>query len=563
MIDQRTETIIERAAAEVERQTEVLSRQPRFTEGYKGFGTFLHFLRREEIESPPPYVANSQKRDKWLRDIWKQEPHLAGVVNAVTLIDANRGWTLVGGRNQVLRYNTILHQVEAGAGWRTFIRKAAQSYWCTDLGSVTEVGRDGPEGPLRALYHVDSARCRLTGSPKTPLEYHPPSGGVQYWEPSDYFHIASMPSDDEALRGLGFCAVSRCIEIMRLLYAVLIHDQEQVGARAPKGLLLLEGISEDQWNASLQVREQELDSMERRYYGGVQVLASSGMGQINAKLVALSQLPANFDAKQFTDLSMYAMALCFGYDPSEFWPVQFGSLGRGTEAEVQQVKATAKGGLDFALHFQEQLQWELPETLQFEFEQRDDQGEMVTAALAKAKLQVITAAYQSGLQQGAPLISRDEARSLLAEQRLIPPEWTEAEEDFELEDTEDPQAPGITAEDKVEVTDTEDRTARKRWRERLLDSVPVQRAMDAFPREPIVAYSWPEKRLRTVWDPRVDRRKKIFHPRAVTRQDGDVLYEGDGVTITEKDVDNAIAVAKRRVGEEFAALLTAPVIGEE
>ncbi|NLD44101.1 MAG: hypothetical protein GX657_11475, partial [Chloroflexi bacterium] len=478
--------------------------------------------------------------DRWLRAFWRLEPRLAGVMNSVTLIDANRGWSLVGGRNQVLRYTDILHNAEDGAGWRALMRKLSLSYWATDMGAVCELGRDGAGGPLRALYHVDSARCRLTGKRTMPLEYHPAAGGVQEWAAGDFLRVASMPSDDEAFRGLGFSAVSRCVEIARLLYAVLQHDQEQVGARAPKGLLLLQGISETQWEESLAAREADMASLERRYYGGVQVLASSGIEQVDAKLVALSQLPQNFDAKMFLDLSMYGYALCFGYDPSEFWPVQFGALGRGNETEVQHRKATGKGGLDFALSLQEQLQNELPGTLAFEFEQRDEAGELTTAALAQAKLNVVTTAYKAGLGQGESLLTRDEARSLLVDAGIIPPEWTEAEEDVQVADTQDVD----------------------RW----LDTAAVRRAMARWPEEEIVVYSWPSRRLRVLSKISQMRRTERRRPRRRTRRedaaDG-VLYEDDLVTITEADVDTAIAQARRRVGDEFAELLTAPTMTDD
>lgn len=509
MVD-TTEKLVEIATAEIERQTEILSQQPRFKGGHAAFGTFLRWLQSDEIGQAPPYTADSRKRDAWLRAVWRQEPHLAGVINSVVLIDANRGWTLVGGRNQVARYTDILHDAEAGEGWRTYMRKAALSYWCTDLGCITEVGRDGANGPLRAIYHVDSARCRLTGDIEMPLEYFPASGGMQRWGARDFYRVASTPSDDEAMCGLGFCAVSRCLEVIRLLYAVMMHDQEQVGTRAPRGLLLLQGISEQQWLDSLAVREEEQDSLERRYYGGVQVLASAGMDQIDAKLVGLSQLPVNFDARQFMDLSMYAIALCFGYDPSEFWPVQYGALGRGTETEIQHAKATGKGGLDFALHFQERLQDELPETLHFEFEQRDDQGELLTASLAKAKQDVITAAYQAGLMEGAPLISRDEARSLLVEARLIPQEWTEAEEE-------------------VQATDTEDASrSTEFWRDRP----EIRRMMELMPKEEIVTYTWPDEKFQTIWRPG---QRRVFRTAVIKREwdrfdvEGELLHDLEGL----------------------------------
>lgn len=525
----------------------VKSKQPRFEDNQAVFGSVLNWMRIAEIQAVP-YAADSQPRDKWLQSVWRLEPHLAGVINAVTLLDSSRGWELVGGRNQVARYTNVLRGVEGGEGWRNLSRKASLSYWTTDMGAVTEVGREGRNGPMRSLFHVDPARCRLTGHPDLPLEYTPATGGMQRWKPGDYFRACSLPSDDEAFRGLGYCAVSRALETVRLLYAVLCHDQEQVAARAPKGILVLHNVSEQQWEQSLEAREARMDGLEWRYYGGVQVLASSGAEQVDVKLVALSQLPANFDAKTFTDLCMYTFALCFGYDPSEFWPVQFGSMGRGTETEVQHRKAAGKGGLDFALAYQEQLQQELPETLHFEFEQRDEQGELVSAALDMAKLGVVKAAYEAGLMQGAPLISREEARSLLAEQGLIPEEWTEADEVVTATDTENADSP-----EQAQPEPAEEPVPAEA--ERWLELPAVQRSMALWPDEPVVRFAWPSGRQRVIWQ---RRGKPRFYP-AVRRQEDGVLWEDpDGqFTITEADVQQAIEQGRRMLGDEYASLLTA------
>jgi hypothetical protein len=488
------------------------------------------------------------QRDAWLRSVWRLEPRLAGVVNAVVLVDSNRGWTLTGGRNQVRRYTTMLHEADGGGGWRSFARKASLSYWTTDMGAIVEFGRDGVGGPLRAVYHVDSARCRLTGDYDYPLAYVPPMGGAQDWAAGDFFRASSMPSDDETFHGLGFCAVSRSVELLRMMYAVMLHDQEQVAARAPKGLLLLHGISEQQWVDSLETRKNELDGMERQYYGGVQVLASAGMDTIDAKLVALSQLPQNFDASAFMNTTMYGYALAFGYDPREFWPVSGGQLGTALEAEVQHRKATGKGGMEFALSMAEGLQHELPPTLAFEFEQRDDEGELQNAAVQNAKLGVVATAYQAGLMQGAPLLSREEARILLAEAGLIPPEWTTTEEDVTATDTEAAESQGEADESAAaEEAPAADQTA-----QRALDSEPVRRAMAEFPREVIEQHGWPSRRVRVL---RVPRR----HLWAVERK-AKVLYSKGEVTITMADVDKAIDAWDKRV-PKLAGLLRAPVKG--
>lgn len=527
----------------------VESKQPRFSGDDRRFGAVLQWPVLAEIENRP-YSTDSRSRDAWLRSFWKLEPRLAGMINGVTLIDANRGWTLTGGRNQVRRYLQIMHDADGGQGWRSLCRRLSMSYWCTDMGAVLEIGREGPAGPLRGIYHVDSARCRLTGSHEEPLEYFPVSGTSQRWGLLDFVRVASLPSDDEALNGLGYCAVSRCVEVARILYAVMVHDQEQLSARAPRGLLLLNNISESQWNDSLQSRGLDADNLERRYYGGVQVMASTGIDQIDAKLVALSQLPIGFDAKVYIDLSMYAYALCFGYDPSEFWPVQFGSLGRGNEAEAQSVKAGGKGGKDFALALQERLQDEFPATLDFEFEERDRNSEIADAASDMARMQVVTTAYESGLLSGSPLISREEARILLAEKHLIPEEWTTVDDEISVTDTADGVDSAEMAEPVAPVTPID--------AERRLDSGRVRSAMRRFPNEEIVCSSWPSLQSRVLWSPRL--KPRYYQIQRAADDESDVLFkdpEGD-MTITEADVDRAISEARRRVGDEFADLLEAP-----
>jgi hypothetical protein len=329
-------------------------------------------------------------------------------------------------------------------------------------------------------------------------------------------------------------------------------------------LLLLQNVSEAQWNQSLEARQAEQDNLERRYYGGVQVLASAGMEQIDARLVALSQLPTGFDAKTFVDLSMYGYALCFGYDPSEFWPVQFGALGRGNEAEAQSVKALGKGGADFALALQERLQNELPSALAFEFEERDRDSELADAASDMARLGVVTSAYEAGLTSGASLISRQEARTLLAERGLIPEEWALVDDSVTVTDTEDmtPEPESPTPESAPEEVNGEEPTAEPTPSpaERWLDTERIQRAMRVFPREPIVQYTWPSGKLRTLWQPRL---KSRYYQMTRAADESEPVYESGSVVITEQDIDNAIAQGARRVGAEFAQLLDAPTLTPE
>lgn len=523
--------LLEVAEAEVERQNgQIQSRQPRFTsQSPEQF--YLSVLRFSKLAymDQPEYKSDSRRRDRWLTEIWKMEPNLAGVLNSVVAIDKNRGWSMVGGRNLVNRYTRILHNAENGAGWRAFTSLHSQSFYSTDMGGIAEVGRDGIEGPMEKLWHTDPARCVLSSDLETPLTYYPSRGKKQKWGAGDFFRTSSLRSTDEAFNQLGYCAVSRCVMLAQSLIAVLEHDQEQLGARAPQGLLLLHGITQEQWEQAMRSREADLTAKERMFYGGVEVLASMGVDKIDAKLLALSSLPANFDKRTFVDLTMFGYALEFGYDPTEFWPVQFGALGRGRESEVQHEKATGKGGKDFSLEYQENLQKELPDTVHFEFDERDDAAELVEASVALAKENVVTGMYQAGLQFGQPLISREEARSLLAEANLIPREWTEIEEESESTDEE---------------------AVRAKYRE-----LPeVQRCAYEIPKEPIVIYEWPKNRQRVLWQ----RGEDILKPRVwqAKKRQAEVLFEQDDIVITEEDVNLAIENA----GEEIKEFLEAEEI---
>ena len=541
-MDEHLKGALEEAEAAVQRAKATYSKQPRFKQDSEQvFGSVLEWLKVSSLDCPD-YDADSRKRDTWLRENWQREPHWAGVLNTVILVDSGRGWTMTGGRNQVYRFTNMLHNANDGQGWRKYFKQQAQSYRVTDLGAVNENGRQGKGGPLRALYHVDSARCRWTGKVKTPLEYTPASGRTQEWPPGDFFNVCSMPSDDEAYRGLGYCATSRALELVKLLYGVLMHDQEQIGARMPRGLLMLRNISEGQWKEAIKSRAAALNAKNDLYYGGVMVLAGSGAAEPDAKLVALSQLPAGFTRETFIDQTMAGYALTNGYDPREFWPLSAGPLGTGAETSVQHEKAATKGVLEFPHAYQEKLQQELPDSLEFAFEERDEAGQLLQATVAQAWADAVKTLYEAGQMGEGGLLNRDEARSLLVDQGIIPGEWTEFEEDVQADD-EDAEGARM-----------------RRMRERALLSGTVIRAAQLFPTEPIVRYHWPSGREVVLWDRASDVLRRQVWPVAVVRQaedDGAVLFAEGDVTITEGDVERAIEEGEQRIGDEFGQLLEA------
>lgn len=580
----------------ITKKAKTVSKQPRFAASEPQnfyYSTLQWYQNLCELE--PSYRQHSRERDRWLSEVWKLEPHLAGILHSVVSIDTNRGWSLEGGRNQVLRFSNILHNWEAAPGikgWRPGISLASQAYYSTDVGGLVELGRDQENGPLRGLFHLDPTRCELTGSVETPLTYFPmASYGVdtiyaQDWRPQDYLRVASMISISENLAGLGYCAVSRAIQLTKLMVAVLDHDRETLGAKAPRGLLLLNGIAESQWDTAMEAREERAKSATDRaqYFNAVAVLAGAGMDNIDAKLIALSTLPVGFDMQGFVSMLMYGYALCFGYDPSEFYPVQFGALGRGTEMEVQHEKATGKGGLNFIFSLQEQLQRSdvLPPSIKYEFDQRDEQADAEQAATQRAWADLFKTLRETGIdadQQGG--ISRIEYRMLLADHSIIPNEWTDVLEDVEATDEE---SVDTLAEDSLLVPEEGVKPgaepgrspdmaggfaglgslkallngrSRRIMRDNLLSKPHIWEVLQRTPKDDIVQYAWPAHRMVTLWEQANTLLDRItFSSATVDRARTDPLYKTADMEITKGDVDNAIKTSKE-IDPDLHALLVA------
>ena len=461
----------------------------------------------------PDYIPHSGIRDSWLQQFYLQEPHLASVVSSVVSIDKNRGWTLTGSDRMVKKYAQKFHNFDVGNGWRYFMSRAAQAYYTTDMGMIGYVVDDPKSNSFNRVDNLDPSRCQLINPLANEgynLQYQGQHLGdlqkLHYQRPIEYLRSASMPSAISQFNGLGYCSVSRCVELAKLMIAIYAHDQEQLLAKAPKGLLMLKGISEPQWVSAMQNRKEQLSAYERDFYGGIQVLASQ-TEDIEANLVALSSLPTNFDLETFTNLLMYAYALAFGYPPDEFWPVQFGALGRGKEVEANEQRASSKGVGNFILDLQEELQKILPRSLQFEFKRRDTSGDLAELELEHQKIENVTTLYD----KGDGVINRDEARQMLALAGIIPTEWTE---------------------EKEESTGSDRDPEKRMLREQFMDTLRVQNAIHAFPHSKIVHYEWPSNRIITIHDPNEPK-----HYYQVDR----LKIQDDKVEIEQSDVDLAIA----------------------
>lgn len=454
-------------AEKIERATK--SVQPRFKKSAdEAMRAIIHMISNAD-HVLPFYSSDTRPRDIKLLELARSEPLLAGVVSSAISRDKNRGWLLTGPARQVSAYSRKLHSVHDNEGWRQFVSMNSHSWYTTNFGYASEIGFRYRGGPSETMWHLDPTNCRLTGVSNPPIYYYPGSGKVPLRR-GDYIHGNSMPSPEEKMKKAGFCAVERALEFTRLMIGVNRHQLEKLGVNPPKGILLGKGIVKDEYEQAIEQANEDMENRNQMYYRGILLLFTRNTDAA-LDFIGLSQLPDNFELVQFVDILMQAYALAFGYPVGEFWAIQSGSFGRTGEMKEQQQQATAKGELDFALSFQEQLQtFFLPTTVNFQFDQRNDRGDLVRAEANEKAWKIIKEAYEAGLDQEEPLLSRDEARELMVQNGLLPAEMTNKEEDLSVSDL-------------------------KEIRERALSQPEVIEAIYAMPNEPIVVYKYqPEER---------------------------------------------------------------------
>ena len=151
------------------------------------------------------------------------------------------------------------------------------------------------------------------------------------------------------------------------------------------------------------------------------------------------------------------------------------------------------------------------------------------------------------------IVSRDEARSLAAEQNLIPRDWTLIEEEAIATDIEQARV--------------------ARWRDVARANSRVQLAARTFSQEPIVVYRYPTNTTITLYESGLSllRPQLWLVDRAIkpgkTKQRA-VLYEHpSGFTITDADVTAMLAqtedwVDEGLVSEDLPEVLTAETVEE-
>lgn len=398
----------------------------------------------------------SPERDRDLRLFWMKAGNdiLQGAISSMTKWGTTLPWTLEGPKRTIPKFQSTLSESEFGQGWSILIAKTLQDYYTQDKGATWElIGAGKPdgalEGPVLGIAHLDSQFVQPTGDSVYPIIFlNPKDGSAHKIHATRVVRFVDMPSPNEAMNGIGFCAVSRIIASSQVLLKLAQYKNEKLSDMPEAGLLLLNNIMPVQWEDATSDHQRGRRKLGQEIWSNIMTLFSLDPAQpATANFVNFAQIPEGFDELVSTNIYVNIVALAFGVDPREFWPMSGGSLGTAKETEVMSQKAKGKGKGDIISMIERAINWYiLPENIHFSFDNQNDEEDQLRAEINKTKVDTIMSMFLPDLiKEGIdPPVSVLEVRQMLADN--VPDYF---KEEFLLVDITDDE----------EVTDTE-----KHWK---------------------------------------------------------------------------------------------------
>lgn len=426
-----------------------LSFQRRATQPMSG-GIYQWWFGRD-IDESEIYPWWSPQRDNDLRYFWKREGNdiLQGAISSLVKWGKTMPWVLEGPKRSIPKYQEMLAQSELGAGWSDLISKTLVDYYTQDKGATWElIGEgeaDGPlKGPVLGIAHLDSQYVQPTGDAVYPILFaNPKDNHTHKIHTTRVVRIVDMPDPDESKLGIGFCAVSRVIASSQILLKLSRYKNEKLSDLPEAGLLLLNNILPGQWDDVHAEHERGRRKLGHQVWNQVMTLFSiDPEKEAKATFVSFANLPEGFDEQQAISTYINMVALAFGVDAREFWPVSSGSMGTGKETEVMALKARGKGKGDIISAIERAINWyTLPENIHFSFDAQDDDEDKRRAEINATKVSTIMSMWkpESKAQEIEPVVSALEIRQMLADEvDYFKEEFLEVDitEEEEVTDTE-------------------------------------------------------------------------------------------------------------------------------
>lgn len=394
-------------------------------------GFFYQMLQRAVKRGDLPPQGDPMA-DFILADYWKHEPILAGAVYSMAAKMGALTWTVTGPKRIAANVAKMLGRAASmeGYDWGGFIPATAQDFYTTNRGVFWDINRDEDQKyddlelylrPVADIGHIDALCCALTGNAKKPVLYMSVVTGQKRWfKPGEYIHFSSLVSPREEHFGIGFCAAARAWRAAKLLTGLHNYDEEKLNNLPPEGVAAVTGLTLAEFKDALAFWKSSRKANDSLTFPQVLwILAGQANTKVGLEFIGFSQLPESFNREVVIDQYVNTLALVFGVDAREFWPISTSSMGTAAESEIQHLKAKGKGPGELITTIERKINSELPDGVVFEFDTQDSGEDKVASEIAKGWVEALLPLTAAG---GATedIITKEQLLRLLADKRVIP-----------------------------------------------------------------------------------------------------------------------------------------------
>lgn len=369
---------------------------------FSGAGGMLYLNLQRAAEAAPVWSYYPARRDAYLRRLWKREPGMASAVYSLSARIKALQYEFDGGRNQKKYYQDLAGAANFGKGLPHLVSKTVTDLLTQDNGAFWElIGPGDPNGPLvgpvRGVAHLDSAQCWRTFDPEYPVVYHNPQMGK--WHRLHWTRVvamSSLPQPNELARDIGFCAVSRVLDIVQTMRAIHTYRHEKITGTQP-AIGYGNGFTVKNLDLAVQATKNKAESEGLVVWNGIPIMLNpDAQARVSLDFLSIKGLPDGFDYADEQTFYIYALAFGFGVDAREFWPATTSGATKA-DATIQHLKAQGKGIGDLIQTIEWAWNWRiLPEGCTFHYDFTDDEQDKMTAEIRQAKVNTLAQIKSAG-----------------------------------------------------------------------------------------------------------------------------------------------------------------------
>lgn len=374
-----------------------------------GGGVFWLTLGARIDEEPRWNAIYPNYRDRYLREFSRSEAMVASAIYSMKTRIGTLNYNLNGPPRAQKYAQELLNnpsQGMTGDNFSTIVQKLSDDLDTADNGAFLELWKPGnplkapPKGaPCVGFAHLDSRLCWRSFDPEFPVWYtNPVTGEIRKLHRDRVVYTADNPQPVELARGIGFCAVSRALRMVRVFRNMQIFVDEKVGGRFTRALGAISGVSAGQVKKALQNHQDNADSKGYVVYNDIPFLidpSTEGKNDIKILLQDLASIPDGFNFRNDADLYAYILAFCWGVDAREFWPATQSGATKA-DATVQNMKARGRGIGNRIQTTEWMLRAALPEVVEFEFDFSDDDQDEAQARIQGMRLNNLSTLQRDG-----------------------------------------------------------------------------------------------------------------------------------------------------------------------